>query len=108
MTTSSGKPASGLVPASTLIPGIDALPRAALGERGAVVGALPDRLVEQDHPADVLAEAGGGEEDLAGRRGARSSVDSTPIAASRLAIVGRALVGGQDALAGGDQRPRRS
>jgi hypothetical protein len=77
-----------------------------LHQRGAVGSRLPDRLVEQDHTADVVARAFGAEQHLA------------VVAAIRLrglhadgieALLDRsaALVGGEDALAGCDERTRR-
>ena len=49
--------ASGLAPVSTLMPGMIALVGEQLRERRAVGGRLADRLVEEDHAADVVGRA---------------------------------------------------
>src|SRR5205823_1996754 len=85
-----------------LDPGDDALALEQLRERRSVRRRLADRLVEQDHPRDVLLGALRREEQVAVR---------TPVFLRRLdadrveALLDRplALVGGQDPLAVGDE-----
>ena len=88
-----------------LDPRDDALRGQHLGERRAVVGGLPDRLVVEDHAADRVLHPGRGEEEL--------PVEA-PVLLGRLdadrveALLDRAggLVGGEDALVVGDDRLR--
>ena len=86
-----------------LDPRDDALALQKLRERRAVRGALADRLVEEDHAADVVLGPGGGEEHVAIRAPAllgRLDVDRVEALLDRAV----ALVGGQDSLARSDQR----
>src|SRR5262249_36623355 len=73
-----------------------------LHERDPVVGRLPDRLVEQDHAADVLAEPRGREQHLS-IASARVLGRSDPDLIEPLLDRAGRLVGGEDALARGDQ-----
>ena len=105
VTVSPSASASGFAPWSTLMPGMIALRLEQLRERRAVERALADRLVEEDHAADVLLGARRREEQVAVR---------APVLLGRLdpdrveALLDRAgaLVGGEDALAVGDERLR--
>ena len=104
VTVSPGAPASGFAPVSTLIPGM--IPRLGeeLRERRAVGRRLADRLVVEDHAADVLLEPGRREEHVA---------VGAPVLLGRLerdrveALLDRAgaLVGGQDPPVVGDDLP---
>jgi hypothetical protein len=88
-----------------LDPRDDSTPREQLGEGGAVVRALADRLVVEDDAADELLRALGGEEEVAvGPPGLLRGlhVDRREALLDRP----RRLVGGQDALARSNQRPR--
>ena len=79
VTFSPSAPASGLAPVSTLIPGI--MPRAASrsGKARTVGGRLADRLVAEDHTADVGLGAGRGHEQLAkAQAGVRRSTRPRP------------------------------
>ena len=74
-----------------------------LDERDAVVGRLPDRLVVQDHAADMRSEIGRREQHLpVGATGVLGAVHADRVEA----LLDRAggLVGGKDPLAGRDQR----
>ena len=107
VTSSSGDFASGVVPLSTLMPGMMPASSRIFDERAAVGGLLADRLVEQDHAADVVGGARGREQHLAVRAAAvlgRVAADRVEALLDRAA----ALVGGEDALARRDQRARRS
>src|SRR5690606_22543180 len=74
-----------------------------LGQRRAVRRLLPDRLVVQDHAADVLLAAGRGEEHLA--VGAAVLLGGLHLdRVEALLDRPRALVRREDPLAGGDQR----
>ena len=64
VTVSPSAPASGFAPLSTLIPGKDPGVLEQLRERDAVLRGLADRLVVEDHPRDVVAEARGRKEQL--------------------------------------------
>ena len=87
-----------------LDPRDDPLPREQLRERRPVGGRLADRLVEEDHAADVLRGAVGREEQLAvGAAGLLRRLDADGVEALRDRA--GALVGGEDPLAGGDERP---
>ena len=103
MTSSPAAPAAAFVPLSTLMPGIMPSLGEDLAQRGAVVGLLADGLVVQDDAADELGHPRRGEEHLA--------VDAADLFGvldaerlKRFAMVRMALVGGEDALAGGHQR----
>jgi hypothetical protein len=88
-----------------LDPGDDPLAGQDLGQRGAVGGALAQRLVIQDDAADVLGRPLGGEQQLA--VGAAVVLGRGDLDGVEALLDGAAaLVGGQDALARGDQRRR--
>ena len=90
-----------------LDPGDDALAREELGERRAVVGRLADRLVVEDHAADVLLEARRREEEVP----VRAAVLLGRLDADRVEPLrdrARGLVRGEDALVVGHDRARRS
>ena len=98
VTSSSGDSASGVVPLSTLMPGMMPCSSRIFGERAAVGGVLADRLVEQDHAADVVGRALRREQHLAVRAAAvlgRLAPDRVEALLDRAA----ALVGREDALA---------
>ena len=85
-----------------LDPGDDPEPLEQLRERLAVGRALADRLVEEDHAADVLGGARGREEQLAvGAPVLLGRVDADRVEALRDRAV--ALVGGEDPLPGRDE-----
>lgn len=71
-----------------------------LDEWGAVIGLLVQRLVEQDHAGDVLAELGVGLEEQLAVLAAVVVVVLDADILQALAHGGGRLVGGQDALAG--------
>ena len=84
--------------------GDDALALQERRERRAVRGALADRLVEEDHPADVVLRAGRGEEQVAVCAPAllgRLDIDRVEALLDRAV----ALVGGENSLPRSDQRP---
>lgn len=86
-------------PPVDLDPRDDAPPREDLRERRAVLRALPQRLVEEDDAADVLLDAGAGEQQLpvgATKLLRRLQPDRRQSLGDRR----EALVGGQDALPG--------
>ena len=98
--------ASGFAPESTLIPGMIPALGEQLRERRAVTARLADRLVEEDHAADVLLDPRRREEQVAVRAPrllGRLDADRRRSACSMVPV---ALVGGEDALAPGDERPR--
>ena len=100
-----GKPASGLAPVSTLMPGTMPSLRQVLRKRRAVLGLLPDGLVVQDHAADVVGRARRREQQLAvsaARFFGRLQLDAVEALLDRAA----GLVCRQDALAFRDHRPR--
>ena len=65
MTTSPGQNGSGLVPSSTLMPGMAPDLRDDLHQRRAVLGLLPDGLVIEDDAGNVLHALGRAEQQLA-------------------------------------------
>ena len=80
------------------------LPLEQLRERGAVRRALPDRLVEEDHPADPLLGALGGEQQIAVGTAVllgRPDADRVEALLDRAA----ALVGRQDPFPRRNERP---
>src|SRR5262249_25677693 len=77
-----------------------------LDERYPVVGRLPDRLVEQDHAADVLAQTRRREEHLA-VVSPRLLRGPDPDLVEPLLDRAGGLVRGEDALAGTDELERR-
>src|SRR5581483_2681521 len=82
-----------------LDPGDDPLPLEQPRERRPVVCVLADRLVEQDHAADVVGGALGREEHVAvGAPGVLRRLDADRVEALLDRSV--ALVGGEDPLAG--------
>ena len=88
------------------MPGKDALGGQQLGKGGAVRGTLADRLVEEDHAADELLDALRREEQLAvGAPVLLGGLDRDRVEA--LLDGGRALVGGEDSLAGRHHGARR-
>ena len=107
VTSSPGAIASGAAALVDLDAGDDPLLLEDLDERPSVGGVLPDRLVEEDHAADVLGGTVGGEQHLAVRAPpilGRLGVDRVEPLLDRPA----ALVGGEDPLARRDDRARHS
>ena len=102
MTVSSGQNESGFAPRSTLIPGwIPDLQD--LHQRRSVSGLLADRLVVQDHAADVLGNARRAEQELA----VRAAVVLRVVDADRIETFldgAGALVRSEDAFPRSDQR----
>src|SRR5262249_60462987 len=87
-----------------LDPGDDALFGEHRWERDTVARRLADRLVEQDHAAGELLGALGSEEEVAiGAAIPLRRLDADLV--ETLLDRARALVGGEDALAGGDDGP---
>ena len=102
---SSGKPASGFAPRSTLMPGMIPCVGEQIGQARTRRAPLADRLVLQDDAADVLGDARRGEEHLAvGAAAVRCRVD--PKRAETLRQRPGSLVSRQDALSIGDKRSR--
>ena len=90
-----------------LDPRDDAFPLKQLDQRRAVPRRLADRLIEEDHPADIGLDVVGAEEQLAVIAAAllgRFELDGVEALFNRPG----ALVRGQDALAVGDQGPHSS
>ncbi len=100
---SPGKPARGLAPRSTLMPGIMPVLGEVLRKRRAVLSSLADGLVVEDHAAHRLGSPGGGEQHLP--VGAAMLLGRLQLDAVEALLDGAAaLVGGQDAFALGDHR----
>ena len=104
VTTSLAQNGSGLVPLSTLMPGMRAGLLDQLDQRRAVVGVLPDGLVEENDAGNVFRHRFGAAEQhfavVAPRH--RRELDADGVEAL-LDGAGR-FIGGQDATAGRDHR----